>query len=544
MQNMKKFEAIVVLCLAMWLSSSVAGAQSRGFKLGQWTEIQNSIVRQLSLSYVDSLDVDRIMRAGIDAMLAQLDPYTIYVPEEENEDFQMMLSNTYGGIGAVVHKENGGYVIVNEPYEGSPAAKNGLQCGDEILEIDGVDPRPLEISEATDRMKGKPGTKVHFKIKKVRRGDIVDVDIVRERIQLPSVDYVGMLDSETGYIRQTKFTENVSAEIRNGYHELKAQGMTRLILDLRGNGGGLMEEAVNIVSLFVPKGSLVVTSKGIAEQAREMRTRTEPVDLDIPLYVMIDSNSASASEIVSGSLQDMDRATILGQRSYGKGLVQSIRPVAYNGQLKVTTAKYYTPSGRCVQAIDYTHRNEDGSVGHIPDSLTHEFKTASGRTVRDGGGITPDVEIKAPSYSRIVYALVLYGVIDKYAIEFARKHDSIPAVEDFHLSDADFDDFVEFAKTREFDYRSSAKASFDQMKNEMEKDGLADTVKEQLDVIEKALQIEKEQFMRLKKDEIVPFIEEEIAVRYYYQKAGVQVRLRYDNEVSEVLKYIHNQPQE
>ena len=544
MQNMKKFEAIVVLCLAMWLSSSVAGAQSRGFKLGQWTEIQNSIVRQLSLSYVDSLDVDRIMRAGIDAMLAQLDPYTIYVPEEENEDFQMMLSNTYGGIGAVVHKENGGYVIVNEPYEGSPAAKNGLQCGDEIMEIDGVDPRPLEISEATDRMKGKPGTKVRFKIKKVRSGDIVDVDIVRERIQLPSVDYVGMLDSETGYIRQTKFTENVSAEIRNGYHELKAQGMTRLILDLRGNGGGLMEEAVNIVSLFVPKGSLVVTSKGISEQARELRTRTDPVDETIPLYVMIDSNSASASEIVSGALQDMDRATILGQRSYGKGLVQSIRPVAYNGQLKVTTAKYYTPSGRCVQAIDYTHRNEDGSVGHIPDSLTHEFKTASGRIVRDGGGITPDVEIKAPSYSRIVYALVLYGVIDKYAIEFARKHDSIPAVEDFHLSDEDFNDFVEFAKTREFDYRSSAKASFDQMKNEMEKDGLADTVKEQLDVIEKALQIEKEQFMRLKKDEIVPFIEEEIAVRYYYQKAGVQVRLRYDNEVSEVLKYIHNQPQE
>ncbi|MGN0190427.1 MAG: S41 family peptidase [Candidatus Cryptobacteroides sp.] len=541
---MKKVKAIFVLCLALGLSAAVSNAQSRGFKLGQWSEIHNSIVRQLSLSYVDSLDVDRMMRAGIDAMLAQLDPYTIYVPEEENEDFQRLLSNTYGGIGAVVHKEKGGYVIINEPYEGSPSAKNGLQCGDEILEIDGVDPRPLEIGEATDRMKGKPGTKVRFKVRKVRSGEVVDVDVVRERIQIPSVDYVGMLDSETGYIRQTKFTENVSSEIRSAYYELKSRGMTRLILDLRGNGGGLMDEAVDIVSLFVPKGSLVVTSKGMSEQAREMRTRTEPVDVDIPLYIMIDSNSASSSEIVSGALQDMDRATILGQRSYGKGLVQSIRPVAYNGQLKVTTAKYYTPSGRCVQAIDYTHRNEDGSVGHIPDSLTHEFKTAKGRTVRDGGGITPDVEIKSPSYSRIVYALVLYGIVDRYAIEYARKHGSIPPVEDFHLSDQDFEDFVSFAGTREFDYRSTAKASFDQMKNEMEKDGLAGEVKEQLDLIEKTLQIEKEQFIRLKKDEIVPFIEEEIAVRYYFQKAGVQIRLRYDSEVREVLDYIHNQPQE
>ena len=526
---------------AFLLLSSFSFAQSRGFKLGQWTEIHNSIVRQLSVSYVDSIDVDRVMRAGIDAMLSQLDPYTIYVPEEENEDFQMMLSNTYGGIGAIVHKPAGAYVMINEPYEDSPAAKSGLRCGDEILEIDGVDPRPLEVSEATDRMKGKPGTKVKFKIRKVRSGEIRDVEILRERIHIPSVDYVGMIAEGVGYIRQSKFTEGVSNEIRNAYHDLKEQGMDRLVLDLRGNGGGLMSEAVNIVSLFVPKGSLVVTSKGLAERTIEMKTQTEPVDVNIPLYVLIDSNSASSSEIVAGALQDMDRATILGRRSYGKGLVQSIRPVAYNGQLKVTTAKYYTPSGRCVQAIDYARRNEDGSVGHIPDSLTHEFRTASGRIVRDGGGITPDVELKAPTFSRIVYALVLYGVTDRFTMEYVRNHETIPAVEDFYLSDKDFEDFVTFAKEQEFDYRSSAKALFDQMKEEMEKDGLAEDVKAQLDAVEQALKIEKENFIRLKKDEIVPFIEEEIVARYYYQRAAVKVRLRYDDEVKEALEYIEQQ---
>ncbi len=511
------------------------GAQSRGFKLGQWTEIHNSVVRELSRTYVDSLDVDRIMKAGIDAMLAELDPYTVYVPEEENEDFQMMISKTYGGIGAIIHKKKGEYVIINEPYEGSPAVKCGLQCGDEIMEINGEDTRPLESAEASEKMKGKPGTSVKFKVKKVRSGEIRDIEIVRERIHLPDVEYYGMLNDSDGYILQSGFTENVSSEIRAAYSDLKSKGMKRLVLDLRGNGGGLMSEAIDIVSLFVPKGSLVMSSKGKAEDTREYRTTTEPVDTLMPLIVLIDSNSASSSEIVTGALQDLDRATVMGRRSFGKGLVQSIRPVAYNGQLKVTTAKYYTPSGRCVQAIDYSHRNEDGSVGQIPDSLTHEFRTAGGRIVRDGGGIAPDIELAAPSYSRLVYSLVLYGVIDRYAIEFAKTHDSIPEADDFHLSDAEFDDFVNFAKTQTFDYRSSAKTLFDQMKKELEKDGLSDSVSEQLAAIDKVLEIDKEQFIRLKKDEIVPFIEEELVVRYHYQKAGVKVRLRYDTQLKEAL---------
>jgi carboxyl-terminal processing protease len=297
-----------------------------------------------------------------------------------------------------------------------------------------------------------------------------------------------------------------------------------------------MSEAVNIVSLFVPKGSLVVSAKGNSEESkRDSHTTLEPIDTEIPIVVMINSGSASSAEIVAGALQDMDRVTIMGERSFGKGLVQSFRPIAYNGQLKVTTAKYYTPSGRCVQAIDYSNRNEDGSVGHIPDSLTREFKTASGRIVRDGGGITPDVEIKVPDYSRLVYSLVLSGIIDQYVIDYSRRHDSIPEVDAFHFTDEDFEDFIRFAKTQEFDYRSSAKTLYDQMKKELVKDGLADTMSEELAALEKALEMDKERFIRLKKDEIIPFIEEELATRYWFQEAGVKIRLRYDYQLKEAL---------
>ena len=517
-------------------TSRTTESPSKGFRLGQWSEIQNAIIMELNRSYVDSLPVDRIMRAGVDAMLEELDPYTVYIPEEENEDLQMMISKTYGGIGAIIHKKKDENVIINEPYAGSPAQKYGLQCGDEILEIDGVPTKGLETKESSDRMKGKPGTTVVFKVKKVRTGDTLDIPIVRERIHFPDIEYAGMLDDTTGYILQSAFTENVANTIRSKYHELKNQGMKRLVLDLRGNSGGLMSEAIGIVSLFVPKGSLVVTSKGNTEDSKhEYRTTTEPVDTEIPLIVMIDSGSASSSEIVSGALQDMDRATIMGKRSYGKGLVQSIRPLPYNGQMKVTTSKYYTPSGRCVQAIDYASRNEDGSVGHIPDSLTKEFKTAGGRIVRDGGGITPDVDIEVPQYSRLVYSLVLGGVIDQYVIDYARRHENIPAVDDFHFSDEDFEDFIAFAKTQDFDYRSSAKTYYDQMKKELEKDGLALEMEDELKALEKALEMDKERFIRLKRDEIVPFIEEELATRYWFQEAGVKVRLRYDDQLKKAL---------
>ena len=533
---MRKLYTIAAIAVTFFAAVTAEG-QSKSFRLGKWTEIHNAIVRELNRSYVDSLPVDRIMRAGVDAMLEELDPYTVYIPEEENDDLQMMLSNTYGGIGAIIHKTKDSNVIINEPYADSPASKAGLVCGDEIITIDGVQAKGLEIKESTDRMKGKPGTTVVFKVKKARTGDTLDVPVVRERIHMPDVEYAAMVDDTTGYLLLSGFTENVGQEVRNKFIELKKQGMKRFVLDLRGNGGGLMGEAVNILSIFLPKGSLAVSSKGNNKDSLiEYHTTSEPVDTEMPIIVLIDSGSASASEIVAGGIQDHDRGVIMGTRSYGKGLVQSIRPLPYNGQMKVTTAKYYTPSGRCVQAIDYSNRNEDGSVGHIPDSLTKEFKTASGRTVRDGGGITPDIVIKPKEYSRLVYALVLGGVIDQYVIDYRRKHDSLPAVDEFHYSDADFEDFVKFAKTQEFDYRSSAKTLYDQMKKELEKDGLAESMKEELAALGKALEMDKEKFIKLKKDEVIPFIEEELAVRYWFQEAGIKVRLRYDNQLKEALK--------
>ena len=519
-----------------FLAVHSASAQSKSFKLAKWTEIYNSIVRELNASYVDSLPVDRIMRASIDAMLDELDPYTIYIPEEENDNLQMMLSNSYGGIGAIIHKPEGSNVIINEPYKNSPAHKVGLRCGDEIVAIDGIPSKGLKIKESTDRMKGKPGTTVVFTVKKGLTGEIVEIPVVRERIHMPDINYAGMLDDTTGYILQSGFTENVSSEIREKVLELKDQGMKRLVLDLRGNGGGLMGEAINIVSLFVPKGTLVVSSKGNnVNSYTEYRTKTDPIDTELPIIVMISSGSASASEIVAGAIQDHDRGVIIGTRSYGKGLVQNIRPLAYNGQMKITTSKYYTPSGRCVQAIDYSHRNEDGSVGHIPDSLTKEFKTASGRIVRDGGGITPDITIEPEDYSRLVYSLVLGGVLDQYVIDYCKRHESLPAPDQFHYTAEDFEDFIAFAKTQDFDYRSSAKTYYDKMKEELERDGLAESVKPQLDALEKALEMEKEQFLRIKMDEIIPFIEEELTTRYWFQEAGIFIHLKYDKQLKQAL---------
>ncbi len=525
-----------ITAIALILAAVAAGAQTKSFSLARWMQTESALLQELNRSYVDSLPVERMQKAGIDAMLATLDPYTVWVPEEEGDDFEMMINKTYGGIGSIIYKPDvNGPVLINEPYANSPAARAGLRCGDEIHAIDGTPAAGLTASEASDRMKGKPGTKVVFSVKKVYTGEMTDVTITRERIHLPDVEYAGMLeDGTTGYLLLSGFTSGVSRDVRKAFLDLKSQGMEKFVLDLRGNGGGLLQEAVGIVGLFVPKGSLVVTSKGNETSRDEIfKTSSEPVDLSIPVIVLVDSGSASASEIVAGSLQDYDRATVMGSRTFGKGLVQSVRPMPFGGQLKITTAKYYIPSGRCVQAIDYSHRNEDGSVGHIPDSLTHEFKTAHGRTVRDGGGITPDVELPQREYSRLAYSLVLSGIVEQYAMEYVRSHESIPPVRDFRFDD--YDSFVEFASGKTFDYRSSARATYDRMVSELRKDGLEEAMAPELNALKDRMEMEKEEFLRLKKDEIVPFIEQEIATRYYFQEGGVEMVIRYDDALRQAV---------
>lgn len=533
---MRRFNSFALAAVIMTFSIPTWG-QSQNFKNGEVLEIEHAVIKELINNYVDTVKLDEILTYGIEAMLNRLDPYTVYIPEEDQEGLEMMISGTYGGIGAIIFKRPGEGVIINEPYQGSPAVKAGLQPGDMILSIDGQDVFDLESAECSERMKGKPGTSVNFKIKKVRSGDTVNVDVVRERIHLPDIEYAGMLNDSTGYIRLTGFTTGAAQDMRDEVVRLKKEGMRRIVLDLRGNGGGAMNEAVDIASIFLPRNTLVVSAKGRNNaKVAEYRTMIEPVDTAMPLLVLIDGASASSAEIVAGAIQDLDRGTIMGTRSYGKGLVQTIRPLPYNGQLKVTTARYYTPSGRCVQALDYSNRKQDGSVGYVPDSLRKEFRTAKGRIVKDGGGITPDVELATQEYSRIVYSLVLNGIIEEYTLDYVSKHDSIASPDDFRLSDEDFEGFIKFASGKDFDYRSQAKALMDEVKKAIEDEGLAKLVGTQVDSLSKAVDLDKETIIRSNKDEIVPFIEEEIVVRYYFQPSGVKVRLRTDTQLHEALE--------
>ncbi len=528
--------AVTALFGSLLLPVSIT-AQSADFNMARSLEIQNNILKELVNGFVDSVSVEKLVNTGINAMLGSLDPYTEYIPEEDEKNIELLTTATYGGIGAIIKKLDTTGVIISQPYLGSPAVKYGLEPGDVILEIDGEDVMPLNAEECSSRMKGEPGTSVRFLVRKGRSGKTAEIEVVRERIHIPDVSYSGILKDTIGYIKIDGFTVNGSEDVRKAVVSLKEKGARRLIMDLRGNGGGLLDEAVDIVSLFVPKGTLVVTQKGRANVGADMeyRTKKEPVDTLIPLMVLVNSGSASSSEIVTGAIQDLDRGYVAGTRTYGKGLVQAIRPVGYNGTMKVTIAKYYTPSGRCVQAIDYSHRNSDGSVGYVPDSLKKAFRTRLGRTVYDGGGITPDSVIASDQYSRIAISLVMNDIINDYAIKFYSEHDSIPPVMDFSLTDEQYGDFVKYAVSREFDSRSGAQVLMEDLLKSARQEELDEYIKAEAEALKAKLSISKEQMLLLKKEEIRPLVEEEIANKYYFTPGRVEAIIKSDSQLQKAV---------
>jgi carboxyl-terminal processing protease len=529
---------------ATFLIQTTAFAQSQNFKTGKTLEIQHNILNELSAHFVDTLNMEKLLIEGINAMLGSLDPYTEYIPEEDDEAIELMTTATYGGIGAVIKKIDTLGVLISQPYKGSPAVKYGLEPGDVILKIDGEDVKPLNADQCSSKMKGQPGTEVIFLVKKGRSGEIKEYRIIRERIHIPDVSYSGIIDKKydksqyrTGYIKLEAFTSNGAEDVKKALISLKEQGADRIVLDLRGNGGGLMDQAIKIVSLFVPKGTVAVSQKGrIESENMTYKTMSDPVDTNIPLIVMVNSSSASSSEIVAGALQDLDRAVIIGTRTFGKGLVQAMRPVGYNGTLKLTIAKYYTPSGRCVQAIDYSHRNSDGSVGYVPDSLKKAFKTSGGRTVYDGGGITPDTTIKAPVYSRPALSLVVNDIVNDYAIKYYTQHNSIAEAGNFTLTDTEYEEFVKYAASKDFDSRSAAQAQLEQIIKATKSEGLYEINKEEFEALEKKLSVSKEEILRIKKDEIKPILEEEIVNKFHFTEGRVVSIIRNDIQLQQALE--------
>lgn len=530
--NNKKF---LVLCGVLLVASAFLGFKrdTRNFEITKNLDIFNSVFRELDLCYVDTIDPESSIEAGINYMLSKLDPYTVYYPESKDEELKMMTTGKFAGIGSVIRFHKGkNHVVIDSPYEGMAANKAGLKPGDVLLEIDGEDLTGKTTEQVSDLLRGEPGTSFLLKYERPGVAEPQTVKIVRENIQTPAVPYYGMYKGKTGYIVLSSFFEGCARDVRRAFIDLKEKGATSLILDLRGNPGGLMNEAVDILSMFIPKNTEVVSTKGKLKQASSVsKTTKEPIDLEIPIAVLVNGNSASASEIVAGSLQDLDRAVIVGERTYGKGLVQVIRELPYGGSLKVTTSKYYIPSGRCVQAINYQKRSSDGRAERIPDSLTHVFHTAAGRIVRDGGGVTPDIksdEVKLPT---MLFYLANDDVMFDYATDYCLKHPTIAAPEKFEITDAEYADFKERVKKADFKYDRESDKALKALKEIAKVEGYTDEAKAEFDALEKKLTHNLDRDLDHFSKEIKMLLADEIVQRYYFQRGAIIQQLKDDKDV-------------
>jgi carboxyl-terminal processing protease len=511
------------------------------FKIAKSLDIYYSLFRDVNMYYVDETNPEKMVENSIHAMLNKLDPYTVYIPEKDKDEFTFMTTGQYGGIGALI-RNNGEYPIVAQPYQGFPADKAGLKAGDRILEIDGKPTNEYELEEVSEHLKGIPETKVKLLIERPYSEEKFEKEIVREEIQIKSVPYYGVVEDGIGYIRISKFTPDVSKEVKKAFRELQTEHqINSLVLDLRGNPGGLLIEAPRICNLFVNKGEEIVSTKGKMQKWNQtLKTTDSPIDTEIPLVVMVNRGSASASEIVAGALQDLDRAVIIGQRTFGKGLVQTTVPLNYNAQVKITTAKYYIPSGRCVQALDYTNRNEDGSVGHVPDSLITEFKTRNGRTVFDGGGIIPDVKVESEDVSPLSISLITQNVIFDYATKFAYKNPEIESVEEFNITDEIYNDFVQFALNDSFTYETRSEMELKELEKTVKRERYYDRAKDELENLRNKLINDKETDLKAFREEVEEFLRDEIVGRYYYQEGQIRTNLRDDTQLHKALDVLKN----
>ena len=512
----------------------------RNFQIAKNLDIFNAIVKELDMFYVDTIDPNKTIREGIDNMLYSLDPYTVYYPENDQDELEMMVKGSYGGIGSLIrYNPKLQYTVIAEPYEGMPAADSGLKAGDILLEIDGKDLK--NNSDVSTLLRGQVGTSFKLKVQRPGVKEPLEFTIVRRSIQMPTIPYYGIMEGQVGYINLSSFSGTPSKDFKNAFLDLKKQGATSLVIDLRNNGGGLLDQAVEIVNFFVPRGKTIVTTKGKIKQASNTyKTLREPLDTDIPIAVLVNSGTASSSEILSGSLQDLDRAVIVGNRTYGKGLVQVPRSLPYGGNLKITTSKYYIPSGRCVQAIDYAHRNEDGSVARIPDSLTTVFHTAAGREVRDGGGVSPDIEVKQERLPNILYYLVRDNLIFDYATDYCLKHPVIASAEKFELTDADYTDFKNKVKGADFKYDQQSEKILKTLKEAAEFEGYMKEASDEFKALENKLSHNLDRDLDYFSKDIKEMISEEIIKRYYYQRGAIIQQLKGDNELDEAVKILTN----
>ena len=540
---MKK--TLIILCLVFGLygisNSQNPKSNSRTFRISKNLSVFNSVFRELDAFYVDTLNYDKMMKTAIDEMLGKIDPYTVYLPEEETSDLTFMTTGEYAGIGAMIMKKDT-EICVSEPYEGMPAQRNGIIAGDVILEVDGKSVKGMEVSNVSALLKGVPNTKIKIKLKRYGQTKPIEKEFLREKIQVNPVAYYANVADKTGYVLLNEFTDKSAMELKLAINDMvKKHQIESLIIDLRNNGGGLIDEAVKIVGYFVPKGTEVVATKDKNQLTeRTYKTPMEPLFPEMKLVVLTNRASASASEIVAGSIQDLDRGIILGERTFGKGLVQNIRPVGYGGHLTVTTAKYYIPSGRCIQAIDYSHRNEDGSVGRVPDSLTNEFSTRNGRKVRDGGGIIPDIVTKDDRKLNIAYYIFAQNLYFDFVNKYHSTHNTISKPDEFELNDEDFKSFSDYLVEKKFTYSSQTEKYFTQLLEVAALEGLDKSAEAEFEALKLKLKPDIAKNIENNKADIVDLLSHEIIKRYYYQKGEIQFSLRTDSDLKLAIDKLNN----